>query len=129
MFFLCLLIILKCTLDYFYDRSKHNESRTDCNSCHIQTILFRVAYYGIRGVLWLYSAQCLLFRQRKKTVDASPLNAKMQFGCNSLTLSERERDFNLYFSTRDRNYIQFIVSDCRSGGCEVVGLGSPFLVD
>ena len=32
--FLCLLIILKCTLDKFYDGSKHNESRTDCNSCN-----------------------------------------------------------------------------------------------
>ena len=27
--FLCLLIILKWTLDYVYDGSKHNESRTD----------------------------------------------------------------------------------------------------
>ena len=32
--FLCLLIILKWTLDYFYDGSKHNESRTDFNSCN-----------------------------------------------------------------------------------------------
>ena len=30
--FLCLLIILKCTLDQIYDGSKHNESRADCNS-------------------------------------------------------------------------------------------------
>ena len=29
--FLCLLIILKSTLDYFYDGSKHNASRTDYN--------------------------------------------------------------------------------------------------
>ena len=39
--FLCLLIILKWTLDYFYDRSKHNESRTDCNSCNGFTLLER----------------------------------------------------------------------------------------
>ena len=39
--FLCLLIILKWTLDYFYDGSKHNESRTDCNSCNGLTLLER----------------------------------------------------------------------------------------
>ena len=88
--FLCLQIILKWTLDYFYDGSYHNESRTDCKSCHVHTFLFRVAYYGIRGILWLYTAHCLLVRQRK-TVDASVLNhnGKMQFYCNGLTLSER----------------------------------------
>ena len=37
--FLCLLIILKWTLDYFYDGSKRNESRTDCNSCNGLTLL------------------------------------------------------------------------------------------
>ena len=35
MLFLRLLIILKYTLDYFYDGSKHYESRSDCNSCHV----------------------------------------------------------------------------------------------
>ena len=39
--FLCLLIILKWTLDYFYDESKHNESITDCNSCNGLTRLER----------------------------------------------------------------------------------------
>ena len=39
--FLCQLIILKCTLDLFYDGSKYNESRTDCNSCHSLTLLER----------------------------------------------------------------------------------------
>ena len=39
--FLCLLIILKWTLNYFYDVSKHNESRTDCNSCNGLTLLER----------------------------------------------------------------------------------------
>ena len=39
--FLCLLIILKWTLDYFYDGSKHNETRTDCNSCNSLTLLER----------------------------------------------------------------------------------------
>ena len=39
--FLYLLIILKWTLDYFYDGRKHNESRTDCNSCNALTLLER----------------------------------------------------------------------------------------
>ena len=39
--FLRLLIILKGTQDYFYDGSKHNESRTDCNSCNGLTLLER----------------------------------------------------------------------------------------
>ena len=36
-----LLIILKWTLDYFYDGCKHNEFRTDCNSCNGLTLLER----------------------------------------------------------------------------------------
>ena len=40
--FLCLLIILKWTLDYFYHGSKHKESRTDCNSCNGLTLLERM---------------------------------------------------------------------------------------
>ena len=36
--FLCLLTILKWTLDYFNDGSKHNESRTDCDSCNGLTV-------------------------------------------------------------------------------------------
>ena len=39
--FLCLLIVSKWTLGYFYDGSKHNESRTDCNSCNGLTLLER----------------------------------------------------------------------------------------
>ena len=36
-----LLIILKWTLDLFYDGSKHNEFRSDCNSCNSLTLLER----------------------------------------------------------------------------------------
>ena len=82
-------VLLKYTLDYFYDGSKHNESITDCNSCHVHNFLFSVAYYGIRSILWLYSAQCLLVRE-KKTADASLLNVKIASFCNGLTLSERK---------------------------------------
>ena len=32
---------IKWTPDYFYDGSKHNESRTDCNSCNGLTLLER----------------------------------------------------------------------------------------
>ena len=39
--FLCLLIILQWTLGYFNDGSKHNESRTDYNSCNGLTLLER----------------------------------------------------------------------------------------
>ena len=39
--FLRLLIILKWTPDYFYDGSKQNESRTDCNSRNGLTLLER----------------------------------------------------------------------------------------
>ena len=54
------------------------------------------------GILWLYSVHCLLVRQRKKAVDASLPNAKMQFCCFCLTLTERQ----FSTSTRNRNYIQ-----------------------
>ena len=75
--------------DYLYDGSKHYESRSDCNSCHVHKFLFRLAYYAIMGILWLLSAHCLLVRQRKKTADASlEPNAKMHFYCNGSTLSE-----------------------------------------
>ena len=52
----------------------------------------------------------------EKTVDASLLNAKMQFCCNGLILSEKK---NFHFFTRNRNYIQPIEPDCRSRGCEL----------
>ena len=39
--FLCLLIISKWTLDCFYDGSKHNKSKTICNSCNSLTLLER----------------------------------------------------------------------------------------
>ena len=32
---------IKMDSDYFYDGSKHNESRTDCNSCNGLTLLER----------------------------------------------------------------------------------------
>ena len=53
--FLRLLIIFKCYLGYFYDGCKHYESRSDYKSCHVHIILFRVAYYVIKVILWLYS--------------------------------------------------------------------------
>ena len=52
------------------------------------------------GILCLYCVHCLLVRQNK-TVGASLPNAKMQFCCNGLTLSERK------FSTSTRNQIIF----------------------
>ena len=60
--FLCLLIILKWTLDYFYDGSKHHESRTDCNSCNSLTML-----------------------QRKISTSTSALEAKLIFNLLRLT--------------------------------------------
>ena len=36
-------------MDYFYDGSKHNESRTYRNSCHVHNFLSSVVYYGTRG--------------------------------------------------------------------------------
>ena len=65
--FLRLLIKLNCTLDYFYDGSKHYEPRSDCKSCQVYNILFKVAYFVITGIAWLYSAHCLLVRQRKNS--------------------------------------------------------------
>ena len=53
--------------DYFYDESKHYESISDCNSCHVHNFLLRVlAYYVIGGILGLYNAECLLVSQREK---------------------------------------------------------------
>ena len=93
--FLRLLIILKCTLEYFYDGSKQYESISDCNSCHILNFLFRVVYYFIRGILWLYSAHCLLIRKRKVDASLSILLRRVD--------SVRENDFNLHFPSRNRN--------------------------
>ena len=85
------------------------------NSEHPATYAtFRAAYYGIRGILWLYSAQRLLVIYREKTVNASLLNAKVQFCCNCLTLSEKK----ISTSTSPLE-TQSIESDCRSRGCEL----------
>ena len=62
----------------------------DQTETHALYTIFCSAYHKIRGILWLYSAYCLLVRQIKKTVDASLPNFKMQFCCNGLTLSERK---------------------------------------
>ena len=51
--FLHLLIILKCTLGYFYHGSKHHVTRSDCIPGRVHTFLFYVAYYAIGGILRL----------------------------------------------------------------------------
>ena len=61
--FLRLLIILKYTLDYFYDGSEHYESRTDCNSCHVHNYLILCN----QGHIVAHSSHCLLVRQRKNS--------------------------------------------------------------
>ena len=56
------------------------KSRSDSNSCHVHNFPIRVlAYYVIRGILWLSSAHCLLVRQREKTANVSLPNARMHF--------------------------------------------------
>ena len=71
--FCCLLIILKCTLDLFYDESKHNESRKDCNSCKGLTIL-----------------------ERNISTSTSALEAEIIFNLLSLTAEIKENDFHLH---------------------------------
>ena len=71
--FLCLLIILKCTLDQFYDGSKHNESRTDCNSCNGLTLL-----------------------ERKISTSTSALETEIIFNLLSLTAEITENHFHLH---------------------------------
>ena len=71
--FLCLLIILKWTMDYFYYGSKHNESRTDCNSCNGLTLL-----------------------ERKISTSNSALETKIIFSRLSLTAEIKENHFHLY---------------------------------
>ena len=70
--FLCLLIILKCTLDLFYDGSKHNESRTDCNSCNGLPLL-----------------------GRKISTSTSALETKTIFNLMSLPAEIKENHFHL----------------------------------
>ena len=71
--FLCLLIILKCTLDYFNDGSKHNESRTDCNSCNGLTLL-----------------------KRKISTSTSALETEIIFNLLNLTAEIKENHFHLH---------------------------------
>ena len=71
--FLCLLIILKCTLDYFNDGSKHNEFRTDCNSCNGLTLL-----------------------ERKISTSTSALETEIIFNLLSLTAEIKENHFHLH---------------------------------
>ena len=71
--FLCLLIILKWTLEFFYDGSKHNESRTDCNSCNGLTLL-----------------------ERKISTSTSVLETKIIFFLLSLTAEIKENHFHLH---------------------------------
>ena len=71
--FLCLLIILKWTLDYFYDGSKHNESRTDCNSCN-----------------------SLFLLERKISTSTSALETEIIFYLLSLTTEIKENHFHLH---------------------------------
>ena len=71
--FLCLLNILKCTLDYFNDGSKHNESRTDCNSCNRLTLL-----------------------ERKISTSTSALETEIIFNLLSLTAEIKENHFHLH---------------------------------
>ena len=59
---LYLLIILKWTLEYVYDGSKYNESRTDCNSYNGLTLL-----------------------ERKNSTSTSALETKIIFNLLSLT--------------------------------------------
>ena len=71
--FLCLLVILKCTLDLFYDGRKHNESRTDCNSCNGLTLL-----------------------ERKISTSTSALETEIIFNLLSLTAEITENHFHLH---------------------------------
>ena len=71
--FLCLLIILKCTQDYFNDGSKQNESRMDCNSCNGLTLL-----------------------ERKISTSTSALETEIKFNLLSLTEEIMENCFHLH---------------------------------
>ena len=82
------------------------KSRSDCNSCHVHNFPIRVLeYYVIRGILWLFSAHCLVVRQREKK---QPMLVFPMQECIFMQQfdSVREKDFNLHFSARNRNYIQ-----------------------
>ena len=64
---------LKWTLDYFYDGSKHNESRTDCNPCNSLTLL-----------------------ERKISTSTFALETKLSFNLLSLTAEIKENHFYLH---------------------------------
>ena len=74
---LCLLIISKCTLDYFYDGRKHNESRTDCNSCNGLTLL-----------------------ERKISISTSALETEIIFNLLSVNVEIKENHFHLHTHIR-----------------------------
>ena len=63
---------LKWTLDYFYDGSKHNESRIDCNPCNGLTLL-----------------------ERKISTSTFALETKILFNLLSLTAEIKENHFYL----------------------------------
>ena len=71
--FLCLLVMLKCTLNQFYDGSKHNESITDRNSCNGLTLL-----------------------ERKISTSTSALETEIIFNLLSLTAEIKENHFHLH---------------------------------
>ena len=60
-------------MDYFYDGSKHNKSRTDCNSCNGLTLL-----------------------EGKISTSASALETKIIFNLLSLTAEIKENHFHLH---------------------------------
>ena len=64
------------TLDSFYDGSKHNESRTDCNSCNGLTLL-----------------------ERKISTSTSALETEIVFNLLSLTAEVKENHFHLHTCT------------------------------
>ena len=64
---------IKWTLDYFYDGSEHNESRTVCNSCNGLTLL-----------------------ERKISTSTSALETKIIFNLLSLTAEIKENHFHLH---------------------------------
>ena len=67
------MIILKWTLDYFYDGSKHNDSRTVCNWCNVLTLL-----------------------ERKISTSTSALETEIIFNLLSLTAEIKENHFHLH---------------------------------
>ena len=78
--FLCLLIILKWNLENFYDGSKHNESRTVCNSCRLTQL------------------------ERKISTSTSALETEIIFNLLSLTAETKDNHFHLHTLIRLLNW-------------------------